>query len=96
MDFYSRTEMSKRRSDRSTLAEAKITKWFTTKARSEPQKRKDVEKPEGGAGSGMISEIEEPTPSASVSKQTTNALAESLNANIKLPTEPNFVSYSNN
>ena len=81
--------MSKRTSDRSTLAEAKITKWFTTKARNEPQESKDEEKPEGGAVSEMITETEEPIPSASVSKQTTNTLAESPNANIKLPTEPN-------
>ena len=41
--------MSKRTSDRSTLAEAKITKWFTTKAKSEPCESKDEEKPERGA-----------------------------------------------
>ena len=41
----------------------------------------------------MISEIEEPTPSASVSKQTTNALAESPNANIKSPTEQTKISF---
>ena len=81
--------MSKRTSGRLTLADAKITKWFTTKARNESQESKDEEKPEGGAVSEMIIETEEPIPSASVSKQTTNAVAESPNANINLLTEPN-------
>ena len=54
VDFDSRTEVSKRKSDRSTLAEAKITKWFTTKARTELQERKDEKEPEGGA----VSEVE--------------------------------------
>ena len=77
VDFDSRTEVSKGTSDRSTLAEAKLTKWFTTRARNEPQESKDEEKPEGGAVSEMITEMEEPTPSASASKQTTNSVAES-------------------
>ena len=89
VDFDSRTEVSKRTSDRSTLAEAKIKQWLATKARNEPRERKDDEKPEGGAVSEVITEMEQPTPSASVSKQTTNALAENPNANIKLTTEPN-------
>ena len=49
VDFASRTEVSKRKSDRLTLAVAKITKWFTTKARTEPQESKDEKEPEGGA-----------------------------------------------
>ena len=79
-------------SDRATLAEAKITQWFTMKARNEPQESKDEGKPEGGAVSEVITEMEEPTPSVSVSKQTTNTLAESPDSNIKLPTEPNQIS----
>ena len=62
MDFKSKTEMSKRTSDRLTPAEGKITKWFTTKARNEPQESKDEEKPVGADVSEMITEIEEPTP----------------------------------
>ena len=71
-----------------TSAEAKITKWFTTKARNKLQESKDKGKVEGGAVSEMITEIEEPTPSASVSKQTTNTMAESPCTKIKLVTEP--------
>ena len=63
--------MSKRTSDRSTLAEAKITKWFTTKAKNEPQESNE-ENPEGGAVSEIITKTEEPIPSVSVSKQMTN------------------------
>ena len=81
--------MSQRRSDRSTLPDANIKKQFTTKARNEPQESEDEEKPEGGAVNEMITETEEPSPSAFVSKKTTNALAESPNANIKSPTGPN-------
>ena len=88
MDFNSKTEMSKRTSDRLTPAEGKITKWLTTKARNEPQESKDEEKPVGAHVSEMITEIEEPTPSASLSKQTTKAIAESPSAKVKLLTEP--------
>ena len=39
--------------------------------------------------SEVITEMEEPTPSASVSEQTTHTLAEKPKTNIKLPIEPN-------
>ena len=89
MDFNSRTEVSKGTSDRLKLAEAEKMKWFTAKARNEPQECIAGENSGGGAVSEMITEIEVDIPSASVSKQTTNTLAENPNVNIKLPTEPN-------
>eukprot|EP00112_Aurelia_sp_Birch-Aquarium-sp1_P015994 Seg3588.3 transcript_id=Seg3588.3/GoldUCD/mRNA.D3Y31 product="Zinc finger MYM-type protein 1" protein_id=Seg3588.3/GoldUCD/D3Y31 len=80
--------MSKRTSGRSTPAEAKITKWFTTKTRNEPQENQDEEKPEQVVVSEKITEIAAPTPSTSSSKQTSSVVAENPSANIKLLTEP--------
>ena len=82
--------MSKRISDQSTSAKAKITKWFSTKARKESQESiKNEEKPEQRVVNENSAETEIHTPSASSSVQATIVEAENQSAYIKFLTEPN-------
>ncbi len=82
--------MPNRASDRSTPAEAKITKWLTTKAKNEPQESKDEKNPEQRVVCEKNTEIEVSTLSTSTSKQTASGVAENpKGAHVNLLTEPN-------
>ena len=81
---------TRRTSDQSTSAKAKIKKWFPTTARKESQESiKDEEKPEQGVASKKSTETEVHTPSTSSSVQATSVEAENPSAHIKFLTEPN-------
>ena len=81
--------MSKRMSDQLIPAEAKITRWFTTKARNEPHESIKEGKPKETVVNEKATEIVVPNPSTSMLKQTTTVVAENPGASIKLLTEPN-------